>query len=92
MTRISRERGFVYINTIDRSTRRPGISQAFLAENLCPFLLMATHSSERVEKASMKEEVKEVACAGDPGAHHPNLQLDTGQEYVRFRQRPWQLW
>jgi len=49
---------------------------------------MTSQSSEKGENV-LKEEVKE---AYTDNLQQPNLQLDSGDEYSRFRQKWWQLW
>ncbi|OAX34172.1 hypothetical protein K503DRAFT_699205, partial [Rhizopogon vinicolor AM-OR11-026] len=51
---------------------------------------MHSPTSEQDEKASLKDDLKEASVASN--VLQPNLQLDTGEEYYRFRQKWWQLW
>ncbi|OAX30714.1 hypothetical protein K503DRAFT_184930, partial [Rhizopogon vinicolor AM-OR11-026] len=51
---------------------------------------MHSPSLEQDEKVSLKDEVKEASVASN--VLQPNLQLDTGEEHYRFRQKWWQLW
>jgi ATP-binding cassette, subfamily C (CFTR/MRP), member 1 len=51
--------------------------------------MASQRSVEQGEKVSMKEEVKDAHAEN---VQQPNLQLDTGDEYSRFRQKWWQLW
>jgi len=51
---------------------------------------MHSPTSEQDEKASLKDDLKEASVASN--VLQPNLQLDTGEEYYRFRRKWWQLW